>query len=134
MALDLSATTRTEITRNGPTDRQPAAEYIARLAPGSLRRPARGPQVKRESGLSRTPTTVGASSAAAAGDGRNEIVRDGLFTVTEAVAFLRLSRSTLYTLMDGGELVYVRIGRARRIPRRALIDLAAAHLNGDSSG
>jgi len=62
------------------------------------------------------------------------LVGDGLLTVSEATAFLRLSRSTLYTLMDEGELAFVRIGRARRIPRRALIDLAAAHLNGDSSG
>ena len=62
------------------------------------------------------------------------LVGDGLLTVSEATAFLRLSRSTLYTLMDQGELAFVRIGRARRIPRRALIVLAAAHLNGDSSG
>ena len=61
------------------------------------------------------------------------LVGDGLLTVSEAIAFLRLSRSTLYTLMDAGELAYVRIGRARRIPRQALIKLAAAHLNGDSA-
>jgi excisionase family DNA binding protein len=61
------------------------------------------------------------------------LVGDGLLTVSEAIAFMRLSRSTLYTLMDEGELAYVRIGRARRIPKRALIDLAMAHLNGDSS-
>ncbi len=60
------------------------------------------------------------------------LVGDGLLTVSEAIAFLRLCRSTLYTLMDAGELAYVRIGRARRIPKRALIVLAAAHLNGNS--
>lgn len=61
------------------------------------------------------------------------LVADGLMTVSEAIAFLHLSRSTLYTLMDEGELAYVRIGRARRIPRQALIELAVAHLNGDSA-
>ena len=62
------------------------------------------------------------------------LVGDGLLTVSEAIAFLRLSRSTLYSLMDAGDLAYVRIGRARRIPRRAVVDLAAAHLKGDFSG
>lgn len=52
-------------------------------------------------------------------------------TLSEAIAFLRLSRSTLYALMDGGDLAYVRIGRTRRIPKRALVDLAATHLKGD---
>ena len=61
---------------------------------------------------------------------RTELMLDGLVTVREAMAFLRLSRSTLYSLMDKGRLRYVRIGRTRRIPRRALIDLAAANLVG----
>jgi excisionase family DNA binding protein len=68
-------------------------------------------------------------------DDREAIVADGLMTVTEAAGFLRLSRSTLYTLMDSGRLLYVRLvcnGRraARRIPRKAVVALAAAHLVG----
>lgn len=39
-----------------------------------------------------------------------------LITVCAAARMLSLSRSTLYNLMDRGELAYVRIGRARRIP------------------
>ena len=62
------------------------------------------------------------------------IVADGLMTIPEAAIFLRLSRSTLYNLMDSGRLRYVRLvgnGRAaRRIPRKAVIALAAAHLVG----
>lgn len=61
---------------------------------------------------------------------RETLVRDGLLTITEAIAFLRLSRSTLYSLMDVGELAYIRIGRARRIPGSALVDLAATRLKG----
>jgi excisionase family DNA binding protein len=66
---------------------------------------------------------------------RETIVADGLMTVPEAAAFLRLSRSTLYNLMESGRLAYVRLvgdGRraARRIPRKAVIALAAVHLVG----
>lgn len=64
-------------------------------------------------------------------DANETLVGDGLMTLSEAIAFLRLSRSTLYALMDGGDLAYVRIGRTRRIPKRALVDLAATHLKGD---
>ncbi len=58
------------------------------------------------------------------------LVVDGLVNVSEAAEFLRLSRSTVYTLMDQGQLAFVKIGRSRRIPRRALIELAARGLRG----
>ena len=44
------------------------------------------------------------------------LAEDGLVTVTEAAGFLRLSRTTIYTLMDQGTLPFVKIGRSRRIP------------------
>ncbi len=59
------------------------------------------------------------------------LVSDGLLTVADAAAFLRVSRSSVYALMDRGELAYVKLGAARRIPKRALIALAAAHLQGE---
>ena len=58
------------------------------------------------------------------------LVQDGLAPVTEAQKFTSLSRSTLYQLMASGQLVFVRLGRSRRIPRRALVDLAASNLRG----
>ena len=61
---------------------------------------------------------------------RVELVADGLMTVSEAAGFLHLSRSSVYQLMDRGELPFVKLGRSRRIPRRALVELAAAHLEG----
>ncbi len=61
------------------------------------------------------------------------LLRDGLMTIPETAVFLRLSRSTIYGLMERGELPYVCIGSSRRIPRRALVDLAASHLRGDLS-
>ncbi len=59
-----------------------------------------------------------------------ELVADGLLTVREAAAFLRISRSSLYATMDRGELAFVKLGRSRRIPRRALVELAASGLQG----
>jgi excisionase family DNA binding protein len=59
-----------------------------------------------------------------------QVVAEGLMSVAESMKFLSLSRSTLYELMDGGHLSYVKLGRARRIPRRALRELAAANLRG----
>ena len=54
-----------------------------------------------------------------------ELVSDGLMRVAEAAEFLRVSRSSVYQLMEGGELPWVNLGRARRVPRRAVVDLAA---------
>lgn len=58
------------------------------------------------------------------------IFADGLVTVIEAATFLGLSRSQVYALMERGQLVYVKLGRSRRIPRRALIELASKNLKG----
>ncbi len=63
-------------------------------------------------------------------DQRLQMVASGLMTVGQVSEFLNLARSTIYALMDQGTLPYVRIGRARRIPRRAVLELAAANLSG----
>ena len=65
-----------------------------------------------------------------AGSEQQALVADGLMTVREAAEFLSLSRATLYTLMDRGELPFMKLGRSRRIPRRAVIQLAARALRG----
>lgn len=46
-----------------------------------------------------------------------------LFTIPEAAAYVRLSRTTLYALMNDGLLNYVKIRKARRIPLAALTAL-----------
>ena len=56
------------------------------------------------------------------------IVADGLVNVSQAAQFLALSRSKVYRLMDAGQLRFVKIGTARRIPRSSLIELAEANL------
>jgi excisionase family DNA binding protein len=59
-----------------------------------------------------------------------DVVADGLMTIPDAAQFLCVSKSKLYELMDGGELEFVKLGRSRRIPRRALVELAASNLQG----
>lgn len=58
----------------------------------------------------------------------HELVGDGMDTVKGAAEFLRVSIATIYNLMGNGELPYAKIGRSRRIPRRALIELASRNL------
>jgi excisionase family DNA binding protein len=65
--------------------------------------------------------------------GRKKLVDDGLVRIAEAMEFLSLSRAKLYEMMDSGELSYVKFGRARRIPRQALVELAARNLRGERS-
>jgi excisionase family DNA binding protein len=58
------------------------------------------------------------------------LVEDGLDRVREAAKFLAISVSQAYVLMDRGELPYVKFGKSRRIPRRALIEFAKRNLIG----
>lgn len=60
--------------------------------------------------------------------GVEELVSEGMLTVLEACLWLGLSKSYVYSLMDRGELEYIKIGSARRIPKRALVKLAAKNL------
>ncbi len=60
-----------------------------------------------------------------------DIVSEGLLTVLQAATFLSVSRSKLYEMMDSGELCYVKVGRCRRVPRRAAVELAARCLHGE---
>jgi excisionase family DNA binding protein len=62
------------------------------------------------------------------------VVDEGLMTVPEAAAFLRISRTSLYDLMDRGDLPFVKLGKSRRVPRRAVVDLAARCLTGGQRG
>lgn len=61
---------------------------------------------------------------------KEKMIESGMMTVKEAANFLRLSRSTLYTLMDQGKLCYSKIGGSRRIPSKAIHLLAATNLIG----
>ncbi|MFI6861535.1 helix-turn-helix domain-containing protein [Streptomyces sp. NPDC050421] len=53
---------------------------------------------------------------------------DELLTVPEAMARLKIGRSTLYDLLHTRNLASLTIGRARRIPTHALDDYIQRHL------
>jgi len=57
-----------------------------------------------------------------------DILADGLMSVRDAAKFSGLGKTTLYGLMDSGRLAYVRVGRARRIPKRELMRFLAGQL------
>jgi excisionase family DNA binding protein len=49
-------------------------------------------------------------------------------SIGEACEFLGVSRANLYTMMTRGDLESCKIGGARRVPRRAVVALAAKSL------
>lgn len=51
----------------------------------------------------------------------------GLLRIPDAARFLGVSRSKLYLLMDCGELAFVKLGKARRVPRIELEKLIERH-------
>ncbi|MBI3073016.1 MAG: helix-turn-helix domain-containing protein [Deltaproteobacteria bacterium] len=57
---------------------------------------------------------------------------EGLVSIRSAASFLCRSRSSVYQLMDDGQLPFVKIGRSRRIPKRALVNLIAENTHGGS--
>jgi excisionase family DNA binding protein len=86
-------------------------------------------------GIAGAASCVGSAGVTMGGGSGDDLVADGLLTVAEATSFLSVSRSTLYGLMDQGRLAWVKIGRARRVPKRALVALASANLRGgDAAG
>lgn len=68
---------------------------------------------------------------APAPDRRAELAADGAMGVPVAVAFLGVSRAEVYVLMGRGELPFVKLGRRRLVPKRALVDLLAANMTAD---
>lgn len=54
------------------------------------------------------------------------IFDDGFERVTDAARFLGVSRSLIYKLLNAGVLPSAKIGNSRRIPTRAVRELAAA--------
>lgn len=53
-----------------------------------------------------------------------DLTSEGFADVHEAAEYLCMSRSSIYKLMDSGELRYAKFGKSRRIPWRALREFA----------
>lgn len=61
-------------------------------------------------------------------DRATAILADGSMSVKEASKFSSVSRAELYLKMARGELPFIKWGRRRMIPRRALIEMMASKL------
>jgi excisionase family DNA binding protein len=59
-------------------------------------------------------------TAAKKPDVASDVTTDGFADVNEAAQFLRVSRASIYKLMESGDLLYAKFGKSRRIPWRAL--------------
>jgi excisionase family DNA binding protein len=58
----------------------------------------------------------------------SELVRDGLDRVPDVARFLKVCVAQVYRLMEAGDLPYVKLGKSRRVPHRAVVELAAKNL------
>lgn len=57
-----------------------------------------------------------------------DFLSDGLERIADSARFLGMSRGQIYKLINLGMLPSVKLGRSRRVPVRAVRDLARAHL------
>jgi excisionase family DNA binding protein len=59
---------------------------------------------------------------------KEKLAADGTMDVPAACAFTGLGRTSLYGLMDRGELRFVKIGKRRLVPRAELVRLLAGNM------
>jgi excisionase family DNA binding protein len=59
-----------------------------------------------------------------------DLTSEGFADVPDAAEYLSLARSSVYKLMDRGDLPYAKFGKSRRIPWRALREYAGRCLIG----
>lgn len=62
--------------------------------------------------------------------GSPEEIDQGLLTVREVAKMLHIGITTVYELMERGQIQYVKIGKARRIPLSVVRKFAVNHLKG----
>ena len=63
-----------------------------------------------------------------------ELIEGGFERAGDVARLLSVSRSTVYTLMDRGDLPYIKVGKCRRIPRDAVLAYVAHHRVQSSAG
>lgn len=59
----------------------------------------------------------------------NNTSLDSLFTLKETMEYLKLSRSTLYKLMEKGEIKGVKIGKVWRFKKADIDDFISRKIN-----
>jgi excisionase family DNA binding protein len=70
------------------------------------------------------------SNAVSIHERSRELLVEGLDKIPEVACFLKISNSQVYALMQQGQLPYVKLGRSRRIPHVAVLDLATRNMVG----
>jgi len=60
---------------------------------------------------------------------RRAVGEDGLMTISEAIDFLKVSRTTLYRLMREGQIAYALIGTSRRLLRAAIVSFITTRVH-----
>jgi excisionase family DNA binding protein len=61
-------------------------------------------------------------------DMKAQLLSEGLDKVTEVAKFFRLSVAQIYVMMNRGDLPFIRVGKCRRIPHRAVVEFATRNL------
>jgi excisionase family DNA binding protein len=64
-------------------------------------------------------------------DKKPDLTADGFADVHKAAEYLSMSRSSIYKLMDSGDLTFAKFGKSRRIPWRALRQYAERCMTGN---
>ena len=59
---------------------------------------------------------------------QQDALADGLMTILQVAQFAQVTRSTVYNWLNHSGLPSVKVGKTRRIPRRALLDFLREHL------
>jgi excisionase family DNA binding protein len=57
----------------------------------------------------------------------------GFATVVQVAEYLNVSKSKVYSMMEAGELAFIKLGALRRIPWQAVHDLVRRSTRGDGS-
>jgi excisionase family DNA binding protein len=57
-----------------------------------------------------------------------DVLGDGLMTIEEACRFAKISRSSLYALLQQGRLASLKLGKSRRIAKTGLVAYLRARL------
>lgn len=58
-----------------------------------------------------------------------ELLVDGVVDTTEAKRFLSVGTTRLYDILNSGDLISLKVGKKRMIPKRALVAFLEARLN-----
>jgi excisionase family DNA binding protein len=63
-------------------------------------------------------------------DDKMRLLETGVLNVRQAADMVGQCVASVYAAMERGDLPYIKLGRSRRIPKRALLEWMAANMRG----